>query len=58
MRALVEILCQSDRILNSFELFDLGRKTYPKMGLVTVYRALEKLESATLMQRIHQTNNC
>jgi len=58
MRALVEILCQSDRILNPLELFDLGRKSYPKMGLVTVYRTLEKLEAAGLVQRIHQANNC
>lgn len=58
MRAIIEILCQSERILGPLELFDLGRKAYPKMGLVTVYRTLEKLEEVGLVQRVHQANNC
>jgi Fe2+ or Zn2+ uptake regulation protein len=58
MRAIIEILCQSERILGPVELFDLGRKAYPKMGLVTVYRTLEKLEEVGLVQRVHQANNC
>ena len=58
MRALVEILCQSKRILDPLELFDLGRQSYAKMGLVTVYRTLEKLEEVGLVQRVHQADNC
>lgn len=58
MRALVEILCQSGRVLGPLELFDLGRKAYPQMGLVTVYRTLEKLEETGLVQRVHQANHC
>lgn len=58
MRALIEILCQSERILGPLELFDLGRQAYPQMGLVTVYRTLEKLEELGLVQRVHQTGNC
>lgn len=58
IRTIVEILCQSERILGPLDLFDLGRKAYPKMGLVTVYRTLEKLEEVGLIQRVHQANNC
>ena len=58
MRVIVEILCQSERILGPLELFDLGRKTYPQLGLVTVYRTLEKLEEVGLVQRVHQANHC
>ncbi len=58
MRALIEILCQSEHILGPLELFDLGRKVYPRMGLVTVYCTLEKLEELGLVQRVHQIGNC
>jgi len=53
LRTIVEILCQSERILGPLDLFDLGRKAYPKMGPVTVYRTLEKLEEVGLIQRVH-----
>jgi Fe2+ or Zn2+ uptake regulation protein len=39
-------------------IFDMGRCKYPKLGLVTVYRALEKLEELGLIQRVHQANGC
>ncbi len=58
IRVLVGILCQSERILGPLELFDLGRKAYPQLGLVTVYRTLEKLEEVGLIQRVHQANDC
>ena len=53
MRAIIEILCQSERILGPVELFDIGRKAYPKMGLVTVYRTLELLVSLDLVVETH-----
>ncbi len=58
IRVIVEILCRSNCILGPLDLFDLGRKAYPQMGLVTVYRTLEKLEQLGLVQRVHQANNC
>jgi Fe2+ or Zn2+ uptake regulation protein len=39
-------------------LFDLGRVHYPRLGLVTVYRTLEKLEALGLVQRVHHPNGC
>jgi len=58
LKALVEILAVSSRALGPLELVELGRKSCPGMGLVTVYRALEKMEEAGLIQRVHQNQNC
>jgi Fe2+ or Zn2+ uptake regulation protein len=57
-RALVDILAQSQRALNPIELYDLGREEHPHLGLVTVYRTLEKLEELGLIQRVHQPGGC
>ena len=58
LRSLVNILANSSRALGPGELVELGRKSVPGMGLVTVYRALEKLEELGLVQRVHQIHNC
>jgi Fur family ferric uptake transcriptional regulator len=57
-RAIVEIIVGSQRALGPLEVFDLGRNQYPGLGLVTVYRTLEKLEELTLVQRVHQPDGC
>jgi len=58
LRSIVEILCDSARALTPLELYDLGRKAHAGLGLVTVYRALEKLEELGLVQRVHQPDGC
>jgi Fe2+ or Zn2+ uptake regulation protein len=58
LKVIVEILAAARRALGPVEIFDLGRQAYPKMGLVTVYRALEKLEELNLVQRVHQAGGC
>ena len=58
LRVLVELLAGSSRALSPVELYDLGRKACRTMGLVTVYRALEKLEEQGLVQRVHQPGGC
>lgn len=57
-RILVDILAESVRALSPLELYDLAREAYPRLGLVTVYRTLEKLEELGLIQRIHQPHGC
>ncbi len=57
-RAIVEILASSSRALGALQLYDLGRKNYPRLGLVTVYRTLEKLEQLGLIQRLHHPDGC
>ncbi|MGH2522399.1 MAG: Fur family transcriptional regulator [Anaerolineales bacterium] len=57
-RAVVEIVAASRRALNPTQIFDLARRRYPSLGLVTVYRTLDKLEELGLVQRVHQPHGC
>lgn len=56
--AVVNILACSGRALNALELFELARQSYPSIGLVSVYRTLDKLEELHLIQRVHQPEKC
>ncbi len=53
---IVDILLNTDRALEPIEVYDLGRKSYPNLGLVTVYRTLENLEKLGLLQKVYQLN--
>jgi Fur family ferric uptake transcriptional regulator len=57
-RLLVEIMADSSKAITAMQLFDLSRKSNPSLGLVTVYRTLEKLEELSLVQRVHRPNGC
>lgn len=57
-RALVELIAASTCVLEPLVLYELGRRRYPGLGLVTVYRTLEKLEELGLVQRVHQPGRC
>ncbi len=56
--AVVEAIQKSTRALTPVEVFDLARKKYRALGLVSVYRTLEKLEELHLIQRVHQPQGC
>jgi Fur family transcriptional regulator, ferric uptake regulator len=57
-RAVVEIIAASQHVLTPYEVFVQARKRYPSIGLVTVYRTIEKLEELNLIQRVHQPSGC
>ena len=57
-RVIVELLAESERALGPIDVYDLGRTQYPGLGLVTVYRTLEKLEELGLVQRVHLPDGC
>ncbi|MEW6287606.1 MAG: Fur family transcriptional regulator [Chloroflexota bacterium] len=57
-RAVVETVQGSTHALTPLQVFDLARKKYPALGLVSVYRTLEKLEELHLIQRVHQPSGC
>ena len=57
-RAVVETVQNSTRALTPVEVFDMARKKYRALGLVSVYRTLEKLEELHLIQRVHQPQGC
>lgn len=57
-RAVVDIVEKSTRALTPVQVYDLARRKYRALGLVTVYRTLEKLEELHLIQRVHQPQGC
>ncbi len=57
-RAVVKTVAATDRALTPLQVFDLAREQNPALGLVTVYRTLEKLEELHLIQRVHQPEGC
>ena len=57
-RAVVETVAESTRAITPLEVYDAARNHYPALGLVSVYRTLEKLEDLQLVQRVHQPQGC
>ena len=57
-QAVVETIASFQRVLSPFEVFEFARQRYPRLGLVTVYRTIEKLEELGLLQRVHQPSGC
>lgn len=57
-RAVVEIVALSQHVLTPFDIFELAKPNHSKLGLVTVYRTLEKLEELDLVQRVHRPSGC
>jgi Fur family ferric uptake transcriptional regulator len=57
-RAVVETMTGSGRALTPVEVYDAARERCPGLGLVSVYRTLEKLEELGLVQRVHQAKGC
>jgi len=57
-RAVVDAVYGSSHALSPIEVYDTARKKYRALGLVTVYRTLEKLEELHLIQRVHQPQGC
>ncbi len=57
-RAVVQAVASSRRALSPVQVYDTARRRYPALGLVSVYRTLEKLEELGLIQRVHQPEGC
>jgi len=55
---IVDVIIETSRALEPLEIFEIGRKKQAKLGLVTVYRTLERLEELGLVQRVHQPGGC
>jgi Fur family ferric uptake transcriptional regulator len=54
----VETVEKSARALTPMDVYNAARRKYRALGLVTVYRTLEKLEELHLIQRVHQPHGC
>lgn len=57
-RAVVETMASSQQVLSPLDVYEMARANYPKLGLVTVYRTIEKLAELGLLQRVHQPSGC
>jgi Fe2+ or Zn2+ uptake regulation protein len=57
-KAVVEVVAAADHAVNPTEIYDLARQNYGRLGLVTVYRTIEKLEELHLVQRVHRPDDC
>jgi Fe2+ or Zn2+ uptake regulation protein len=57
-KAVVETVVATTSALNPLEVYEQAKSTCPSLGLVTVYRTLEKLEELNLIQRVHQPGGC
>jgi Fur family ferric uptake transcriptional regulator len=55
---IVKLLAESEAALSPMEIFLQIRETYQTLGLVSVYRTLEKLEDLGLVQRVHMQDGC
>jgi Fe2+ or Zn2+ uptake regulation protein len=57
-RAILQVIAGSARALQPAEVYELSRVKQPGIGLVTVYRTLERLEELGLIQRVHRDDGC
>ncbi|MCW5876907.1 MAG: transcriptional repressor [Anaerolineales bacterium] len=57
-RAVVDALAEAERSLTAADLYEIGRAKHKGLGLVSVYRTLEKLEELGLVQRVHGPGGC
>ncbi len=57
-RAVMEVLVAAETPLAPQTICERGRATYPQLGLVTVYRALELFEELALVSRVHHGEGC
>jgi Fur family transcriptional regulator, ferric uptake regulator len=57
-RAVVQVMETSPIALTPLEILESARKQDSSLGLVTVYRTLERLEELGLIQRVHHSRDC
>jgi Fur family ferric uptake transcriptional regulator len=51
-QAVIAALMEARNPLSPIEVFDLARRLYGRIGLVTVYRTLDRLENLALIRRV------
>lgn len=56
--AVIEVIAHTDRVLKPMEVYEIAHEQNARLGLVTVYRTIEKLEELGLITRVHQHAGC
>ncbi len=57
-QAIIRAITRSNRALDPLAIFDIVRQEFPKLGLMTVYRTIQKLEDLGLLQKMHHPDGC
>lgn len=57
-QVVVEVIASSRHVLSPMDVFERARVRHPRIGLVTVYRTVDRLEELGLIQRVHQPSGC
>jgi Fur family ferric uptake transcriptional regulator len=57
-RAVIQVLQESDVPLSPHDICKRASAIHPKLGLVTVYRALALFQELDLVRRVHRSNGC
>jgi Fur family ferric uptake transcriptional regulator len=57
-KVVIETISSSRFAYTPQQVFESAKKKNPAIGLVTVYRTMEKLEQLGLVQRVHQESGC
>ena len=57
-RTILQVIAASSRPLTPIEVYDQARALNPSIGLVTVYRTIDKLAELKLVERVHQSDHC
>jgi Fe2+ or Zn2+ uptake regulation protein len=58
MKIIVDILAKSSHLLNPTQVYLQAKNINPRIGLVTVYRTIEKMEQTGLIDRVHMPDGC
>ncbi|MGQ9457259.1 MAG: Fur family transcriptional regulator [Anaerolineae bacterium] len=57
-RVVMQVLEEAGEPLSAQEVLERGRRLYPALGLVTVYRALALFSDLGLVRRVHGEGEC
>jgi len=57
-KAILDVIASSEQPLTAMDIFKQAQRNAPKLGLVTVYRTINALESLGLVDRIHGDDDC
>jgi Fur family transcriptional regulator, ferric uptake regulator len=57
-KSVVEVLAKSKTLMDPIQIFIHAKQECTSLGLVTVYRTLEKLEQLGLIQKVHRPDGC
>lgn len=58
LHAILEVIASSTRPLSPIEIYDQACQKNPGIGLVTVYRTIEKMEKLNFLEHVHHINEC